>query len=199
MKFHLKNCFVGAVLCATVALTGCLIPEKFTLKIDVQEDASYSAKFSGTVVNSLAALEIAQRGKLAENDERALKNEVNSMSKNPDVKAIKYLGNGRYDLILDSKRPAGKPLRMLDIFNVRTTKDGIIEINSSPIDNESKKQFAQLGIKIDGALDVVLPKNAEVISHNATSVPTFFGLFGTYSWKIGRVDQQPSIKFRLKK
>lgn len=150
-------------------------------------------------MNPLAAVELAQKGKLAEKDELALKNDVASMSKNPDAKAVKYLGNGRYDLVLESKKAAGQPLRMLDIFNVRTTKDGIIEISSNPIDDKSKKQFAQLGIKIDGTLDVTLPKNAEVISHNAASQPTFFGLFGSYSWKIGRVDQQPSIKFRLKR
>ncbi|MBX9724474.1 MAG: hypothetical protein K2X81_23895 [Candidatus Obscuribacterales bacterium] len=199
MESRLKKYLIGIVLLTTVILTGCLIPEKFTAKIDVQADASYAAKFSGAVVNPLAAVELAQKGKLAEKDELALKNDVASMSKNPDVKAVKYLGNGRYDLVLESRKAAGQPLKMLDIFNVRTTKDGIIEISSSPIDDKSKKQFAQLGIKIDGTLDVTLPKNAEVISHNATSEPTFFGLFGTYSWKIGRVDQQPSIKFRLKK
>lgn len=199
MKSRLKKYCTGIVLFTAAVLTGCLIPEKFTIKIDVQADASYAAKFSGTVVNPLAAVELAQKGKLAEKDELALKNDVASMSKNPDVKAVKYLGKGRYDLVLESKKAAGQPLKMLDIFNVRTTKDGIIEISSSPIDDKSKKQFAQLGIKIDGTLDVTLPKNADVISHNATSEPTFFGLFGTYSWKIGRVDQQPSIKFRLKK
>lgn len=87
---------------------------------------------------------------------------------------------------------------MLDIFTVSTDKNGIMTITSNEIKDKEKRDLEQIGIKIDGTLEVRLPKNAEVISQNATSTPTFFGMFGTYSWKIGRVDQRPVLKVKLK-
>jgi hypothetical protein len=51
---------------------------------------------------------------------------------------------------------------------------------------------------MDGTLEVSLPKNAEIISHNATSTPSFFGLLGGYSWKIGAVGDRPMMKVRIK-
>lgn len=74
----------------------------------------------------------------------------------------------------------------------------VITIASGEIDEKGKKQLAQLGIKLDGTLDITIPKNAEVLSHNATSTPSVFGLVGVYSWKIGSVEQRPIMKIRMK-
>ena len=87
---------------------------------------------------------------------------------------------------------------MLDIFTVSTDKDGIMTISSNEIRDKDKRDLEQICIKADGTLEVSLPKNAEVISQNASSTPKFFGLFGTYSWKIGRIDKRPVLKVRLK-
>jgi hypothetical protein len=51
---------------------------------------------------------------------------------------------------------------------------------------------------MDGKLEVVLPRNAEIISNNSTSSPSFFGLLGGYSWKIGAISDKPVMKVRLK-
>ena len=59
--------------------------------------------------------------------------------------------------------------------------------------------LSQVGIKMDGALEMSLPKNAEIISHNATLTPSFFGLLGGYSWKIGSINERPMMKVRIKK
>ncbi|MGZ5199209.1 MAG: hypothetical protein ACXWC4_05505 [Telluria sp.] len=188
-----------AALAATAALlTGCLVPEKFAAKANFQPDGNYSFSFAGTVVHGMAAMQIAKTGKLTPKDDAALEHEVVSMKRNPDVQSVKYKGNGRYELTLDAKRKKGQALELLNIMNVRTGKDGVITISSAELNEKGKKDLSQLGIKVDGTLEVTIPKNAEVIAHNATGAPTFFGLIGTYSWKIGSVEQRPMMKFRLK-
>jgi len=189
---------VVAFVAGAVLLTGCLIPEKFAAKANFQDDGSYSFSYVGTAVYGLAAMQIAKTGKLSSKDEAALDREVTNMRRNPDVRSVNYKGNGQYELALEAKRNKGQSLDLLSIAHVRTDKDGIITISSTEINEKSKKDLSQLGIKVDGTLEITIPKNAEVISHNATGTPTFFGLVGTYSWKIGRVDQRPMMKIRIK-
>jgi hypothetical protein len=71
-------------------------------------------------------------------------------------------------------------------------------ISSPRITDADKQKLAKLGLGMSGTLDVNLPRNAEVISSNATSSPMLFGLLGTHSWKIGDVDISPMMKVRFK-
>lgn len=186
-----------AFIAAAMLLAGCLVPEKFAAKASFQSDGSYTFSYIGTAIHGLAAMQIAQTGKLSAKDDASLDREVAKMKRNADVKSVSYKGNGRYDLALEAKRKKGQPLDLLGIVSVRTGKDGIVTISSAEINEKGKKDLSQLGIKVDGTLEVTVPKNAEILSHNATNTPTFFGLIGTYSWKIGSVDQRPMMKFRI--
>jgi hypothetical protein len=187
-----------AFVAGATLLAGCLVPEKFTAKADFHPDGSYSLSYAGTVIHGLAAMQIARTGQLNAKDNAALEHEVLKMKQNPDVQSVSYKGNGRYELALAAKRGKGQALDLLNILSVRTSKDGIITIKSAELNEKGKKELAQLGIKMDGTLAVTIPRNAEVIEHNATATPTFFGLVGTYSWKIGSVEQRPVMKIRLK-
>lgn len=146
----------------------------------------------------MAAMQLARAGTLTAKENESLARDVATFKRDPDVKKASYQGNGRYELVLESKRKKGEALDMLGVLSVRTGKDGIITIASGELDQNGKKQLSEMGIKLDGTLEVTLPKNAEVVSHNATSTPSFFGLLGTYSWKIGNIDQRPVMKIRLK-
>ena len=193
----LRKSLVAFVAGASL-LAGCLVPEKFTAKADIQPDGSYSASYTGTVVHGLAAMQLAKTGKLSANDEAGLKREVDKLKHSPDVQSASYLGNGKYELAVAAKREKGKALDLLNILSIKTGKDGVITISSAKMDEKGKKDLSQLGIKVDGTLTVTVPRNAEVIEHNATGPPSFFGLVGTYSWKIGSVEQRPLMKIRLK-
>lgn len=187
---------LAAAIAPVLLLTGCLVPERFSAKVDVQSDAGYTFRYSGTALHALAAAQIKQAGSLSAKDEKGLKSEAEKLSKNADVQKATYKGEGRYELEIEATRKAGQSLQMLDIFSVRTDKDGVMTIASSEINAKGKRELEQLGITINGSLEVHVPKNAEIISHNATSTPTFG--FGSYSWKVGRIDQRPMMKVRLK-
>lgn len=194
----MKKIFVAMSLACIALLSGCLVPERFSAKIDIKPDASYTFQYSGTAVHALAAAQIKKAGSLSEKDQNGLKMEAQKLSKRPDVRLAKYKGDGRYELDIESKKKAGESLRMLDIFTVSTDKEGVMTIAANEIKDKEKRDLEQIGIKVDGTLDVTLPKNAEIIFQNATSTPKFFGMFGAYSWKIGRIDQRPILKVKLK-
>lgn len=191
-----KPLLLAATIASTAILTGCLVPERFAAKLDVQSDAGYTFGYSGTAVHALAAMQIKKFGSLSEKDERGLKAEAEKMSKNADTKKVTYKSNGRYELEIEASRKAGQPLRMLDIFSVSTDKDGVMTIASKEINEKSKRELEQLGLTINGKLEVNLPKNVKIITQNATSTPTFG--FGSYSWSIGRIDQRPMMKIKFK-
>ena len=191
-----KALLITSTLAATLALSGCLIPERFTAKVDVQPDASYSFRYSGTVIHGLAAMQIKKQGALSEKELRGLEAETQKLSKSPDVKKAEYKGDARYVLETEGARKPGQPLRMFDFFSVSTDKSGVMTIAARELKDKDKRELEQLGIKVDGSLEVSIPKNAEVLSQNASSTPTLG--FGSYSWKIGRLDQRPEMKIRFK-
>jgi hypothetical protein len=184
-------------LISSFFLAGCLIPERFSARANFQPDGAYTFSFNGTVINALAAMQLKSAGSLTAKDEDALKADVSKMEKKPGVKKFVYKGSARYDLEMQESKKTGEAMRLFDMFTIRTDpKTGITELTSVEITSKSKAEFDQVGIKIDGKLEVSLPKNAEVVSSNATSTPTFG--FGIYSWKIGGVEQRPSMKVKFK-
>jgi hypothetical protein len=119
------------------------------------------------------------------------------MKKDSAIPQADYKGNGRYQITMLESKNSGQTLNAFDIFSVSKDKSGVITIASPQMDTHALADFAKLGLVIDGTLEVTLPKNAVVISSNATSQPSFFGLLGKYSWKIGAIDQRPMMKIKL--
>jgi hypothetical protein len=188
---------IGSLLACSL-LAACLVPEKFTAKIDVKSDAGYTVTLSGTMAHVLALAQKTKTGKIADKDEQALKAEADKLSKAPEFKKAVYIGDGRYEVAMVSNKAAGQPFKM-DTFAVQTDKDGVMTISAIEVKEKDMKMFSELGLKMDGVLEVSLPKNAEIISHNAMSTPSFFGLLGGYSWKIGSINARPMMKVKIKR
>jgi hypothetical protein len=186
----------AACLAIPLLLSGCLIPEKFVAKANFADDGSYVFTYDGSAVHALAAAQLNKTGKLTDKDEAGLRAEVDKIKKMPDVSSIRYKGNGRYGLTMESRRKRGEALKALNILFVKTAKDGVTTASSAEVTPRDQKGLAELNIKLDGVLEVRLPKNAQIISHNATTTPGLLG--AAYGWKIGDIKQRPSISFRLK-
>ncbi|AIJ45855.1 hypothetical protein O987_08545 [Comamonas testosteroni TK102] len=180
----------------TALLSACLVPERFSAAVDVQPDGSYSYRFDGTVVNALAVMKLRKQGVLSEKDHRELAEQAQQLSREPEVRKAVYNGNARYALEIAGQRKPGEGLRLLDLFTVQTDRNGVMTIAAKPLKDKEKRDFAQLGITMNGNLKVSLPGNAEVLSQNASSTPTL-GL-GSYSWKIGSLNVRPEIRLRFK-
>lgn len=192
--FHLV-----AVFAACSLLAGCLVPEKFTASVQVNPDASYLYRYQGTAVHAMAAMAI-KSGRFGAKDDEVLKKEAAQANRkdNPDgVRKFDYLGKGRYEVQLEQLRKPGqvRASETLDLVKLTKEKDDSYTLASPELKEKERRELGQLGIKIDGKLEVILPPKAEVISHNATGTPGWFSK--TYTWKIGGLDQRPTIRFRL--
>lgn len=186
------------LLGAAAMLSGCYYPEKFNAELTINPDASYVMNYDGTAVNVLALL--ATDGKLKQltsHDDEELRGAAQKMTKAPGVKVARYEGNGRFFFRLNEERKPGQPLSMFEVFYVTTAGDGTMTIATPPIKPEDKGRLSKVGLKLDGRLSVKLPKNAEVISSNATGTPGVFSSY--YTWNIGDVASRPLMRIRIKK
>ena len=188
---------LSLVVATSVLLAGCYVPEKFATEIDVKPDGGYTFDFTGTIVNAMVAAHTASGKTLSEKDERELLAEAAKMRSSSGVKKATYEGAGRYDLEIQEHKAPGQPLDFMTMMRVRTRPDGVIVITASEVKDVDKREFAKIGMKINGQLSVQIPRNAEVVAHNADSTPTFG--FGSYKWKIGGLDKRPMMEIRLKK
>ena len=183
----------AASLCAT--MTGCLAPEKFTASLNVAPDGSSEYRYEGTAVHILAAAAIQKQGSLSAKDEAGLQADAAKSAKAPGVKDMRYLGSGRYQLVIDESLRKGQQATALKLFTMTQAKDGTYTISGPIMKAQDVAQLQTLAIKVDGKAEVTLPPNAKVLSQNATSTPGVFSK--TYVWKIGSPADKPQITFTL--
>lgn len=180
---------------ATLILTACLVPEKFDASVSFKPDGSYTYKYDGTAVHFLAAMAIKEKGRLPEKDEAGLKSEAEKAAKQPGIKKMTYLGDGRFDVRIEQDLKFGQQTNTLKTFSITRDKEGIFTVASPAINDKGRDQLKSVGIKVNGKAQVFLPSNAKVISHNASGTP---GLFSkSYSWNVGGVADKPAIMFTL--
>lgn len=187
------------VLSIAVLLAGCWIPEKFSARVLINEDGSYSFAYDGILTLGLA-LEAAKDGKLSPKDEAAFKTVGEQLQRDPGFKKVAYAGNGRYEVLVEQNHKAGESMRFVSkeaaIFSVVPKKDGTVEVSGFKLSEKDMKELRRIGAKVDGYLRVSVAKGAEVVKHNADSSPKLFGLFGDYEWHIKSPDAVPFIVIR---
>ena len=189
---------LAASACAALLLSGCLVPERFTATTAFQSDGSYQYAYAGSAVHTLAAGQMAKDQPLGPK-EAGMRMAQADPQRNGELRQAAYNGNARYDVVVEGRRQPGQALDLLGVLRVHTGPDGVLTLQAGKLDDKEKASMAALGIKLDGTLSVTVPISAEVISHNATSTPLFFGLLGTYSWKIDSLEQRPEMTIRFKK
>ena len=182
-----------------LTFTGCWIPEKFTATVTINKDGSHSFIYEGILTNGFV-LGVIQKGMLTPADEAKLKDEEKTLLKAPGFKKATYLGKGRYEVLVERHYKAGEAGRFIsrdaEIFSVIPGKDGIITVTGLKLTPGNIKEFNEFGAKVDGKLKVTVADGVTVISHNAMSEPSFFGLFGAYEWEIKSPDVAPTMKVR---
>ena len=186
---------IGAVVIAAAALSGCLIPEKFDASISVKPDGSYTYRYDGTAVHFIAAAALKEKGSLLAKDEAGLKRDAETTAKIPGIKKLEYTGKGRFDVSIQQDMKPGQQVSVLKIFSMIQGKDGVYTITPPAMKAKDIQDLKSMDINVNGKAEVILPSNAKVISHNATGTPGIFSK--SYTWKIGSIADQPSIKFTL--
>jgi len=186
---------LAIIVIAALSLAACLLPEKFEASVRFKPDGGYTYKYDGTAVHFMAAARIKEKGSLSAKEEDDLRRDAEKSAKTPGTKKVVYTGNGRYDVRIEEDLKPGQQVHTLKIFTITRDKEGAFVLAVPPMKEKDRDQLRSLGIKIDGKAEVFLPSNAKVLEHNASGTPGL--LSKSYSWKIGAVDDRPTIRFIL--
>ena len=190
---------VVALACCT-ALTGCLVPEKFTASADFKPDGSYRYQFDGTVVNALAAMEIQKNGKLNDAEKAKIKKALDKEASQPGMQKLQAMSDTRYALKYDgelkpSDKRSGSPYFVFHVSTREWKERRVLTVSGPQIKPKDQKELESLGIKPNGKIAVTLPADAKVLQHNANGTPGM--LSKAYTWNVGSLGDKPSIQFQL--
>jgi hypothetical protein len=172
---------VGAFLLGS----GCLIPEKFDITISIKKDGTFSAVYTGTVAQMLLR-QAAVSGQLSVQDELAAKQTEGDFLHTPGFTKASYLGQGRYTIRFEKKGKLTAPVSLFDdesrLITITPLSGRTVAVRGFQVDAETVKNLEPLKMEIDG--HVHLSTDGTVLQHNAAETPSFFGLLGSYAWRI---------------
>lgn len=168
-------------------MSGCIIPEKFNASFTINADGSADFRYDGTLVYGLAA-EQAAAGRLTSKDEKGLEALAGEMRKDKSFRSAKYIGRARYQVVMEQHVIPGKPFYFPGqgqaMIMLLPTNDGQLELRAAAIKEKDLAGLKRIGLNIDGTVSANIAKGLTVVKQNATSTPSMFGLFGSYSWRI---------------
>ncbi len=179
-------------------LVGCFIPEKFEANIQFNENSTFNYIYDGTIVNALGAAEKHKTGSLSEKSNADFSKIVAQLKKDPATKSVTQVNDITYKIALERKNHLSNMFSLMDFIKVRKDQAGVISVFTPKFTEKNLKELKELGVNVDGSLKISLPKNAEIIESNAQSSPSLGGLVGGYCWKIKKLDDTVSLKFKLK-
>lgn len=192
----LKNFTVICLVGTSLALSGCLIPEKFEAKLTVSPDASTRFQYEGTVVHGLLAGGLKDKKKaISAQDEAKVVAEAKKSVGKDGITKLNYLKEARFALSIDQQLPPLKVNQALTMLVILKEKNGSYAVIGPDAKVKDLDDLKKMGLNIDGTVEVILPANAKVLSHNANSTPGVFSK--AYRWKVGLVAERPSIRFTL--
>lgn len=179
-------------------LVACFIPEKFDAKIAVASDGSYKFTYDGTIAFALALAEL-HKGQLSSKADADLQKLAVELKKDKTFKKVEYLEKARYKVLVEKIGKPGEPYSFLTkTISIAPQNDGTILISAVKLDKKFIDELSSVGSKIDGTLSVTLDSGVKIISHNATSEPSLFGLLGSYKWQIKSPDALPRMVIKTK-
>lgn len=197
MNNRIRAALYSVVLGVTTSiLLGCLVPERFDAEVVFREDGSYTFNYAGTVVFAMALSEQDSSGRLPSDFESELEAMTADMKREPGFKKAIYKGNARYDVLIEEQKGPGEKMSMFDgFFEVRTDRDGVVNVKTMGLSEKNKSELEELGLDVNGTFEVSVPDGFEVIAHDADATPSL--LRRTYKWEIDAVDDQVNMKIRV--
>ncbi|MBC8525418.1 MAG: hypothetical protein ISS28_06405 [Candidatus Cloacimonetes bacterium] len=185
-KKYINLCFKYLLVFAmTLILVSCFIPEEFTIKIEVNNDGSYSFIYDG-ILTYLFARAAAIEAPLSEEDEAEMKEIENEFKEEPEFKKVNYIGKGQFEVLYEKTGEAGESFYFFDeqysFFSIVYSKNDTIEISGFQLDKESLAQMEQMQLKIDGEFEILT--NATVLKHNSNAKVEKIKSMDCYKWDV---------------
>jgi len=178
-------------------LASCYLPDRFETEIRLTRDGSYGITFLGQLTYAPLYGQIAD-GKITK--EKAEENNqmiLGQLKRDAAFKEVTPLGRGRYQVRFEREGRFGGAMQMVNfatrnqaIFRIRTTEDGLVQVNGSGQGQLYADRFEAIGLRTQGLLRVVT--DVEVLEHNATFVrASRTPGFTQYDWRIRNFRDTP--------
>jgi hypothetical protein len=214
---------LAALLAAPLLLTGCLLtPGKFTSKLTINADRSFTYAYAGEVYaldqdgsigetgTSADAKSTAAKKAEAEAKNRAI---ADALSKEAGYRSVRYLGDGKF--VIDYEISGRLDHAFIYPFNldaqaivpfvaVELRANGTVRVKAPGFANDAKDQAGPMSgmadsssDKMDGAF--VLDTDAEIVSTNNEEGPQAAGARKLLSWKVSPLSHDaPTAVLRVR-
>lgn len=185
----------SAILLLILYLSGCWIPEDFKANIIVFNDGSYKFTYDGILTSALV-LAASMEKEITKEDEIELAKGVNNFRNIQHFKKAKYLGNGRYKVLVEKHGKPGEPFKFVsedsEIFSIEPQTNGGIYIKSTNLDQKSVNELKSINAQVNGRFTVSLEKGVKAIQHNSLTKTNNKGV-SNYIWNVNNIASNPSI------
>lgn len=217
---------IAGVLAAPLLLAGCLLaPGKFTSKLTVNADRSFTYAYAGEVYaidqdtnltdasdkdDKTKAAEAAKKKADSEAKNRAI---ADALSKEAGYRSVRYMGEGKF--LIDYQVSGRLDHAFIYPFNldaqaivpfvaVELRANGTVRVKAPGFANDSKDQAGPMSgmggdtsSKMDGTF--TLDTDAEIVSTNYEDGPQVAAGRKTLSWKVSPLTRDaPTAVLRLK-
>lgn len=198
----LARLFIGIASAGiTLLLGGCVAPEDGNIKLAFSQTGAYNVKADVKIVYVPYVAALRAGNKATVDTEESMHKFARVLVAEKMAQSAKYLGEGRLQMNLDEDHAAGAKSDPFGIL-VQSPSEGYYTVTSQQISPKDWKAATDLGMKPKGELEIVLPKNAEVIETNADSKPLMggvLGMFNSYKWKASGPRPGVVMRFKIKK
>ena len=185
-KKYINLCFKYLFIFAiALILSSCFVPEKFTAKVEINNDGSYSFTYDGILTHALAKAALMQ-GPLSKKDKEEMKEIENKFNIELEFKKANYIGNGQFEVLYEKTGKDSESFYFFDkdycFFSIEFCKGDTIEVSGFQLDKKSLAQMEQMKLKIDGEFEILT--NANVVKHNSKMKVKKIKDKYCYKWKV---------------
>ena len=188
---------LAATIGALLILSGCYLPDRFTLQINMQRNGEYAFIYEGDLL-AFNFLRKIGAGEVSPTDADEIKVYENDLRRDSGFSEVSYLGQGRYRVkyrrqsnILE--RPSFNFVRRNAPFmTIKRNAEGLITLTGDRPNKQYRDELVAKGFNTRGV--VRLWTDARVLDHNANQV--IQGNPTQYVWDIRSI-QQPAPRLVL--
>jgi len=185
------------VLAVLLVLSGCYLPDRFQLNMNIDKSGKYAFIYEGDLVAFNFLRKIGQ-GEVRADDKEEIAVYVQDLERDSAFEEVTYLGNARYRVkykrqsnILE--HPSFSFVRRNAAFMMlKRGEDGLIRVEGDKPNKRYRDELKAKGYNIRGVVRVWT--NARVLDHNAEQV--IQGNPTQYVWDIQSFEQ-PTPKMTL--
>ncbi len=182
---------LGALLGLLVLLTGCYLPDRFELNINIEPDGDYAFQYKGDLI-SVNFLRKIGAETVEGDDEDEIDVYRSDLQRDSGFKNVSYLGQARYRVDYARQNNIFKYanfsfVRRNGAFLVmKRNAEGLITLEGSRPQKRYRDELTAKGFKTRGVVRVWT--SARVLDHNANQVQQ--GNPSMYVWNIEDINQE---------